>query len=295
MVLYSHSRLSSFEQCPFKYKCRYIDKLKPDIKTTIEGFLGNAVHSTLEWVYTHSKERTFELDDLIEYYAKLWRGDYSPEIKIVKEEFNEEFYFNKGIKFLIDYFMKYSPFKDNTIETEKKLIMSLDLDGKYKIIGFIDRLIHHQDTNIFEVHDYKTSATLKSQEELDQDRQLALYAIGIRKLYPQVNDVKLVWHYLDFNKTVSSERTVEQLETLRQEIMQLIDKVESATEFPPLSSILCKWCEFRSYCPTLKEESNNPEENSNSLDQNQSTSETNNNQNNFPKNNSPYKSQQKLF
>ena len=75
MVLYSHSRLSSFEQCPFKYKCRYIDKLKPDIKTTIEGFLGNAVHSTLEWVYTYSRERTFELDELIEYYAKLWHRD----------------------------------------------------------------------------------------------------------------------------------------------------------------------------------------------------------------------------
>ena len=34
--IYSHSRLSAFEQCPLKFRFRYIDHLKPEIEQTIE-------------------------------------------------------------------------------------------------------------------------------------------------------------------------------------------------------------------------------------------------------------------
>ena len=249
MVIYSHSRLSTFEQCPLKFKFRYIDKLKPDIQQSIEGFLGNKVHDVLEWIYNESaKGRTFELDEIIEFYIKNWHNDLNSDIKIVKEEYDSEYYFNQGIKFLIDYFLKYSPFKDNTIACEKRIFINLDSEGKYRMQGFIDRLVHNKETNIFEIHDYKTGSFLKSQEELDKDRQLALYSIGIRNLFDDVSDVHLVWHFLAHNTKMTSQRTLEQLENLKQEIIQLINKIESATEFPPGPSILCKWCDFRSYC-----------------------------------------------
>ena len=32
--IYSHSKLSTFEQCKLKYKYRYIDKIKPDVEQT---------------------------------------------------------------------------------------------------------------------------------------------------------------------------------------------------------------------------------------------------------------------
>lgn len=28
MAVYSHSRISTFEQCPFKYKLEYVDKIE---------------------------------------------------------------------------------------------------------------------------------------------------------------------------------------------------------------------------------------------------------------------------
>ena len=46
MTIYSHSRLSTFEQCPKKFKYKYLDKLKPEIEKTIETHLGSAVHKT---------------------------------------------------------------------------------------------------------------------------------------------------------------------------------------------------------------------------------------------------------
>lgn len=254
MPIYSHSKLQSFEQCPLKYKFRYIDKIVPEIKQTIEGFLGNMVHESLEHLYKASmKKITIPLDELIEFYARSWKEKITPEVKIVKEDVSEEFYFNKGIKFLINYYQKHAPFFDNTIETEKKIFVKLDNYGNYKLIGFIDRLVYDKEKNIFEIHDYKTSSSLKSQDELDKDRQLALYSLGIRELFPTAQDVHLIWHYLDFNETIRSFRTLEQLENLKSEIIKLIKKIESTTEFPPHPSILCKWCEFQKNCPVCKE------------------------------------------
>lgn len=248
MVIYSHSRLSTFEQCKLKFKFRYIDKLTPEIENTIEGFLGGIVHESLEWLYNQVIKNSIpSLEQLIEFYAISWNKQYTSDIKIVSPDLAPEFYFNKGIKFLIDYYMKNQPFSDNTIAIEHKILLDLDGSGKYQLQGFIDRLVHNKETNIFEIHDYKTGQ-IKSQEDLDKDRQLAIYSIGVRKLYPEAKDVHLIWHYLDFNEKKSSKRTHEQLEQLKQEIIQLINKIESEKDFSATPGILCKWCEFRKYC-----------------------------------------------
>ncbi len=249
MVIYSHSRLSTFEQCPLQFKLKYIDKLKPEIKETIEAFLGHQVHETLRFVYEQvARGIILQLDEVLKYFIEIWNREFNNEIKIIKQEYDAEHYFHKGIKFLIDYFCKHSPFKDNTIATEKRIMINLDFEGKYKLQGYIDRLVHNKDTNIYEIHDYKTNGFLKSQEELDKDRQLALYAMGIKNNFENVKEVHLVWHFLAFNKKIISKRTDQELESLKQEIIELINKIESTTEFPPNPSKLCKWCGFRNNC-----------------------------------------------
>jgi len=257
MVIYSHSRLSTFEQCPLKFKFKYIEQLEPEIKETIEGYLGKKVHETLEWIYREIlvNKKEFSLDEIIEYYLEAWKKDFNKGIKIVNGELDAEHYFNKGIKFLIDYFLKYSPFKDNTIAIEKKITVKLDSDGKYFLQGYIDRLVHDRGNNIFEIHDYKTGAA-KTQEELNRDRQLAIYSLGIREMFENVSDVYLIWHFLDLNKEMKSRRTIEELGQLKKEIIELINKIESSDKYPANPSCLCKWCEFRKYCYVINE---NPE------------------------------------
>lgn len=252
MTIYSHSRLSTFEQCKLKFKFKYIDNLEPDFEETIESFLGKQVHKTLEWIYNkENREIFFGLDDIIKFFIESWNKEFNSEIKIIKENEPVELYFNKGIKFLINYFIRNHPFRDNTIATEKKIFVNLDKDEKYKLIGFIDRLVHNED-NIFEIHDYKTGS-LKTKEELDKDRQLALYSIAIRDSFKDVKDVHLIWHFLDHNLEISSKRTIEELENLKKQVINLINKIESTTNFTPNPSYLCNWCEFQSKCPAFKE------------------------------------------
>ncbi len=57
MPRYSHSKLSTFEQCPIKFKYRYIDKIPVEFEKTIEAFLGEIVHEALEWLYTEIKAK----------------------------------------------------------------------------------------------------------------------------------------------------------------------------------------------------------------------------------------------
>jgi len=248
MKIYSHSRLNTFEQCPLKYKYKYIDKIII-IQTSIEAFLGKTIHNTLEWLYSQVKKNKIPvIDEVITYYATNWEKNYTPIIIIVKKELTTKDYFNKGIQFLLGYYTQHKPFDDNTLEVEKRIMINLDEKGEYKLQGFIDRLVHNLEKDEFEIHDYKTGNSLPTQEKIESDRQLALYSIAIKELFGQDKEILLIWHYLAHNQKIVSKRTNEQLQELKKEIIELIKKIEATTEFPPNKTILCNWCEHKSMC-----------------------------------------------
>lgn len=251
MNTYSHSRLSAFEQCPLKFKYKYVDKIKPEIEKTIEAHLGSAVHDTLEWIYNSVKNdgKIPTIDEIITYYSIKWQEEFSDEVLIVKKELTEKDYFNKGVQFLINYYSKHRPFRDGTIECEKQIIIELDKERGYKIQGFIDRLVCNLKTGEYEIHDYKTGNLLPAQETIDKDRQLALYSLAIKQIYGHDKKVKLVWHFLAHNKIMESKRTNEELNQLKNETINLIEKINSTKEFNPKVSKLCSWCEYKTLCP----------------------------------------------
>ena len=46
-TIYSHSRISTFENCPLQFKFNYVDKVKTEIEDTVEAFLVTRVHEVL--------------------------------------------------------------------------------------------------------------------------------------------------------------------------------------------------------------------------------------------------------
>jgi putative RecB family exonuclease len=129
-------------------------------------------------------------------------------------------------------------------------MVNFKIDG-YAIQGFIDRL-SNAGRGVYEIHDYKTSGALPEQSRLDADRQLALYQIGIRERFRDVKDIKLIWHYLLFDQELTSARSEEQINELKQQIVGLIKKIEKDTRFEPRESSLCDWCEYQQLCPAKK-------------------------------------------
>ncbi len=247
--IYSHSRLSTFEQCPLKFKYKYIDKIFIEVEKTIEAHLGACIHHALEWIYLEVKHGKLpSIDDFIMTYSNQWRKEYVPAMIIVDTSMTAKDFFNKGVQFLLDYYSKHYPFDDGTIELEKEIRIKLDETGEYEIIGFIDRLAKNIQTGEYEIHDYKTANSLPTQERVDNDRQLALYAIAIKEIYGKNEEVCLIWHYLAHNKRICSRRTNEQLHQLKQETFELIKKIEATTEFQSNKGRLCDWCEYKQMC-----------------------------------------------
>ena len=249
MTVYSHSRLSCFEQCPCKYKLAYIDKVETEIEESIEAFLGSCVHEVLEKLYYDLKyQKVNSLDDLISYLHEIWNKNWDDSIVIVKEEYGPDNYLKMGEKYISDYYNRYHPFNQGkTIALEDRILINLDDEGNYQLQGFIDRLTEVDD-GFYEIHDYKTNSRLPLNDYIRSDRQLALYMIGVKNNYPDVKNVRLIWHFLAFDKEIDSTRTDEELENLKKDTINLIDRIEREKKFDANPSFLCDWCEFKSIC-----------------------------------------------
>ncbi|MEM0360667.1 MAG: PD-(D/E)XK nuclease family protein [Candidatus Diapherotrites archaeon] len=251
-MVFSHSRLEAFENCPLKFKFEYIDKIQTG-RESIESFMGSRVHETLEKLYRDKRfQKEDSLQELLDFYSKQWDKNWHDGVHIVRKEYSAENYEKMGEQYVAEYFNQYKPFNQSkTLGLEEKV--SIDLGDGHRLRGIIDRLALAGD--LYEVHDYKTKMNPPSQEEIDLDRQLALYAIAVKKRFPDAEKIDLVWHYLSIGKEMRSKRTEEQLENLKREVKNLIEKIELAqkeNDFPAKESALCAWCEFGEFCPKQK-------------------------------------------
>ncbi|MCL2148019.1 MAG: PD-(D/E)XK nuclease family protein [Methanomassiliicoccaceae archaeon] len=247
MTTYSHSRLSAFEQCRHRYKLRYIDKVAVPEARSVELFLGDMVHRTLERLYRDlGHMRTDTLEELIDFYRKEWASNYTDEITIVKEHYTQDNYLAMGERYISDYYERFKPFDGERVlgvETQDRL----DIGGGRSYHIRMDRLARRG--NEYYVCDYKTNSNMMTQKEADADRQLAMYALWVRENFPDAERIVLVWHMLKFDADVRSVRTDAQLDSLLERTVEEIDEIEACTEWPTSPGALCKYCEYRWVCP----------------------------------------------
>jgi putative RecB family exonuclease len=250
MSTFSHSRIDTFETCPKKYEFTYLLKV-PAGPDGIEAFMGSRVHDALEWLYGEVRAcRLPGEEDLVARYAEVWDAEWADDVRVTRAERTAEDYRAIGEKALRDYHRRYRPF-DQGVTVGLEARIGLRLDEDHEVVGFIDRLVKVADGE-WEIHDYKTGATLMTQEKADADRQLALYELAVREMYPDAQRVELVWHYLAFDHEVRSSRTAEQREELRAQVLETIGHIEAQAAFPARTSGLCGWCDHQSICPAWR-------------------------------------------
>jgi putative RecB family exonuclease len=249
-TLYSHSRLSTFEDCPKKFQFRYVQQLRQETEG-IEAFVGKRVHEVLERLYTFvAREQVPSLRRVLErYHASFEESFDAAKVVIVKEGLDVAHYRTLGARCLENHYRSHYPFDaDETLGVEERVVFRLDEGGRYGIQGFVDRIARAEDGAI-EIHDYKTGSYVPSQKALDTDRQLALYQIGLQTDYGQQQPIRLVWHYLARGQLRTSTRSPEQLAALRDATIALIDRIACETEYPAVRNRLCDWCEYKALCP----------------------------------------------
>jgi len=251
---YSHSRLSSFENCPRQFAFRYVDKIETS-RESIEAFMGKRVHEILERLYHHVGRfgKPPSLAQVQQRFREDWQQAWHGEVTIVRAENDVAHYQQAGERCLENYYRRHYPFNEGeTVAIEKMLHFSLDDAARYRFRGVVDRIVRRE-PGCYEIHDYKTGGYLPPRRRIDSDRQLALYQIGLSQTYDDVEQVELIWHYVAHNRTLRSTRTPDQLQELRSDTIAVIDTLESASEYPTKTGPLCRWCEYRDLCPAQRD------------------------------------------
>ena len=249
-MIFSHSRLSSFESCRLKFHYRYVQRL-PAQTEGIEAFVGKRVHEVLERLHRFADLGQLpSLRRVLQRFHALWDEHFDGErIRIAREGVPIEFYQRLGTRCLENYYRAHYPFdQGETLGLEQHVSFSLDEAGEYRMQGIIDRVTRAPD-GVIEIQDYKTGARVPSQESLDKDRQLALYQIGLGETFAPDQPMRLVWHFVASGQKRVSTRTPEQLARLRRNTIRKIDRIADEREFPAKQSMLCGWCEYRGVCP----------------------------------------------
>ena len=253
MATYSHSQLSTYETCPHQYKLAYIDKIEAETES-IEAFMGSRVHDALEKLYRDLMKvnKLNSLEEILDFYQLSWEKNWKGMVQIIRKQYSAEDYRRQGERCITDYYKRYCPFdQGRTLGLEEYIIFPLNGEKDYWIRGYIDRLVL-VDQSILEIHDYKTSGKLPTQKEIDSDRQLALYQMGVEARWKEIEEVRLIWHYLAFDAEIKSSRTPDHLQQIRQETFGLIQKIETDMQFLPKEGPLCDWCDYQPMCPKRK-------------------------------------------
>jgi putative RecB family exonuclease len=247
--VFSHSRLSTFENCPRQYRYRYIDRL-PRPGVGIEAHVGSSVHKALESLYREvSAGRIPSLEEVQRCYQEAWQSVPPKRLRIVRRGFDRGDYSSLGGHCVDAYYRRHHPFQEGTVvKLEGKVHLSLGSDGEYRLVGYIDRLARAAD-GAYEIHDYKASGSLPRQQDLDRDRQLVLYEIALRRSFPAHVPVRHIWHYLAFDRRYQRIREARDLQRVARETVRGIRRVLEEKGFPARTGTLCHWCDFNEECP----------------------------------------------
>jgi DNA helicase-2/ATP-dependent DNA helicase PcrA len=233
----SYSSISTYIECPLKYKLKYIDGLKEKPKPYFS--FGSSLHSTLEFMYTfHPPPPT--LEDVLKHYEDNWIS------KGYANDEEEEGYLIYGKKILTDYYNKHVEDIKPPVAVEHRF--NLEVQG-IPVIGFIDR-VDRLEGDKAEIVDYKSGKKLFTKSQVEENEQLTFYqwaveeSIGLRVK-------KLTLYHLPSQTPVSSDaRSQDRIDALKGKVLMVAHHIEEG-DFPAKEGRFCP-CDFPEYCPFYK-------------------------------------------
>ncbi|MCP4900494.1 MAG: PD-(D/E)XK nuclease family protein [bacterium] len=242
---FSFSRVKTLDQCPYRYRLRYLKGLKEAFRS-IETFLGNSVHDTLEWLYSQRTQGTDPTSDaMLEWYSAHWATGWSEEIVVIRLADDPEHYHLMGREMLTRFHREvFSKDRSETVALEQRL--SQRLSSEIVFTGFADRIGRTEKGTLF-VIDYKTSKSLGNPSDFSEGLQAPLYAACALENH-QENEALAGYHYVRFAETRWQKVTRDHGQELLKKFRNLAEQALTATDFPTRPSTLCAWCGFNAIC-----------------------------------------------
>ncbi len=245
---FSFSRVTTFEQCPRRYRYRYVDGVREAFQS-IEAFMGQQVHAAVEWLFEQKGGgRVPPVAEAVQYYSAGFdraceqaRGS----LKVIKQGTRVEDYRRSGAEMLADFHR--TRFAHDCLETlglERHFVLEMEPGRRFQ--GFIDRLARDGSGTIH-IIDYKTGGRPPIRFGGKDGDQLEAYAVAMFA-ETDADELVLMLEYLRNGSTqIKRVRRGEAVETARR-LGARIQMAAEANVFPPSPGTLCDWCGFNDLC-----------------------------------------------
>lgn len=242
----SYSKMGLYENCPRSYGKLYIQRIPPKPQPFFS--FGTTIHETFENIYdpAHpiekpSMEEVLRIFEMVRMKHREGYGSAEAEEKYRQDGIRQ-------LKMYYERFIRNCEFAPaHSIEDYFEIPC-----GKYAVMtGFIDRIDRLPD-GTYEILDYKTEPTMRTQEEVDRDKQLSIYywacedTMGLRI-------GKLSLFMLDHDAKIETTRTRDSIQKVVEHVNEIALRMINEKEFKPKKNKYCKSCDHLHDCP-LKDE-----------------------------------------
>ena len=230
----SYSSISTYIECPLKYKLKYVDGLKEKPRPYLS--FGSSLHLALEYMYSF-KPSPPSLEEVLKYYEDNWisEGYASSE--------EEEGYFSYGKRILTEYYNRHAKDMKPPIAVEHLFNLKVE---EIPVTGFVDR-VDRLEGNKAEIIDYKSGKNLFSKSQVEENEQLTFYQWAVEESLG-IPVAKLTLYHLPSQTPVSVDaRSEDRLNELKGKILMVAHLIEKG-EFEPRKNRFCP-CDFAEQCP----------------------------------------------
>lgn len=242
----SPSSVSTYIQCPLKFKYSRIDKLpEPPSEAQV---LGNMTHDTLEHLMLlPAGQRT--PDAARRTMVAQWHDKWQ---RVAEEELGLSAHAQHVLRWnawscVENYFGLEDPNGVEPAGLEEEVFA--EIDG-VPVLGYMDRWLVEGDEAV--IQDYKTGKVSKPPYDEEKKLQLFIYSDLVQTLKGvRVRRAELIY-LKGKGKRVAYTPTEQDLDAMRRTVRRVWDEIGTACEtgeFQTNKTRLCDWCYYKSSCP----------------------------------------------
>lgn len=251
----SYSALQLFKDCPYLFKYVYLERHK--LPKSKEQIFGTLLHTSFK--KTLEKNPLFPaLEETLSDFDERWGKSALLELFTDK---TEALVYQTEAHRILTWFHKQqlSPTLD-TIALERSFMLPIR-DPKsgttHAITGRIDRIDRTAEGG-FHIIDYKTSRSLPTEENLQQNLQLILYHMAVHHMWPSLLGgkkipVKVSLMFVRHGETLTTTIPAGRVKQSRKELLATLREIE-ASDFPARSSQRCASYPYKLVCPYFKDQ-----------------------------------------
>jgi RecB family exonuclease len=139
------------------------------------------------------------------------------------------------------------------VETELRVPLFVHDGTMIHLRTRIDRLYQRLDNPAVFIHvDYKSSRWPKSQQEVDEDRQLWLTNLIVHEVYPECETLVQAYDQLNYG-VLTTRKSEAQRGLVRDWAIHQITTILGDDELPAKKNRWCPWCPIMESCPIVPE------------------------------------------